>query len=47
MVGATILEEQGMVILQEEMLNIKVAKCKFGDVSSVWDRKNKDYVQLH
>lgn len=35
MAGATVLEEQGVVMLQEEMLNIRVAKCKLGDLSSV------------
>lgn len=35
MVEATGLEEQGVVMLQEEMLNIRVAKREFGDLSSV------------
>lgn len=33
--GAAVLEEQGVVMLREELLNIRVAKWEFGDLSSV------------
>lgn len=35
MMRATVLEEQGVVMLQEEVLNIRVSKWEFGDLSSV------------
>ena len=35
MMGAAVLEEQGVVMLQEEVLNIRVAKWEFGDLSSM------------
>lgn len=35
MMGATLPEEQGAAMLQEEVLNMRVAKWGFGDLNSV------------
>lgn len=35
MMGVTALKEQGVVMLQDEVLNIRVAKWGVGDLSSL------------